>query len=144
MENQRIYVFSEMQKGALTCLKIALIFTLLFSVLFGNEFSIENILISFLISSMYSFGLGFGNGLINVLLDKKWNWLEQTNLRVYFGIIATVLYTVPIVLGINYITFVLLNHMSSSDFFGSRMMLIHVFYIILSLGVSIFMHARGF
>lgn len=144
MENQRIYVFSEMKKGALTCLKIALIFTLVFSVIFGNEFNIENILTSFLISSMYSFGLGFGNGLINVLLDKKWNWLEQTNLRVYFGIVATVLYTVPIVLGINYITFVLLNHMSSSDFFGSRMMLIHVFYIILSLGVSIFMHARGF
>src|SRR6478609_7226280 len=117
MENQRIYVFSEMKKGAISCLKIALIFTLVFSVLFGNEFNVENILISFLISSMYSFGLGFGNGLINVVLDKKWNWLEQTNLRVYFGIIATIVYTIPIGLGINYVTFVFFEKMTLSRFF---------------------------
>ena len=144
MENQRIYVFSEMKKGALTCLKIALIFTLVFSVIFGNEFNFENILTSFLISSMYSFGLGFGNGVINILLDKKWNWLEQTNLRVYFGIVATIVYTVPIVLGINYVTFVFFEKMSPSMFFEPKMILVHLFYIILSLGVSIFMHARSF
>jgi len=144
MENQRIYVFSEMKKGALTCLKIALIFTLVFSVVFGNEFNFENILISFLISAMYSFGLGFGNGVINTLLDKRWNWLEQTNLRVYFGIAATMIYTVPVVLGINYVTFVFYQKMSASEFFGAKMIVIHLFYIILSLGVSVFMHARSF
>jgi len=144
MENQRIHTFSEMKKGALTCLKIALIFTFVSSVLFGNEINFENVASSFLVSSLYAFGLGFGNGLINVLLDKKWDWLEQTNLRVYFGIIATVLYTVPVVLGINYITFVVFEQMNSSEFFGSRMLWIHLFYIILSLGVSVFMHARGF
>jgi hypothetical protein len=144
MESQRIRTFSEMKKGALACLKIALIFTLISSMSFRNEFNFENVLTCFLISSMYSFGLGFGNGFINVLLDKKWDWLEQTNLRVYFGIIATVLYTVPVVLGINYITFVFLNHMNPSDFFGSKMVLIHLFYIILSLGISVFMHARSF
>lgn len=144
MENQRIHTFSEMKKGALACLKIALIFTLISSVLFGNEFNVENVLTSFLVSSMYSFGLGFGNGVINVLLDKKWDWLEQTNLRVYFGIIATVLYTVPVVFGINYITFVFLSHMNPSEFFGSRMLWVHLFYIILSLGISVFMHARSF
>jgi hypothetical protein len=144
MENQRIYVFSEMKKAAITYLKIALVFTVVFSALFGNEFNFENISTSFLISLMYSFGLGFGNGLINVLLDKKWNWLEQTNLRVYFGIVSTILYTVPVVFGINYITFVFFQKMSPSDFFGAKMMLIHMFYIILSLGVSVFMHARGF
>jgi sensor histidine kinase YesM len=144
MENQKIHTFSEMKKGALACLKIALIFTFISSVLFGNEISFKNVLYSFLISSMYSFGLGFGNGSINVLLDKKWDWLEQTNLRVYFGIIATVLYTVPVVLGINYITFVFLSHMNPSEFFGSRMLWVHLFYIILSLGISVFMHARSF
>src|SRR6478609_2565404 len=112
MENERIYVFSELKKGALTCLKIALIFTLVFSVIFGNEFNFENILTSFLISSMYSFGLGFGNGVINILLDKKWNWLEQTNLRVYFGIVVTVLYTVPAVLVVNYVVFVVIQDMA--------------------------------
>jgi len=144
MENQRIYIFSEMKKGALSCLKIALIFTLIFSVLFGDEISFDNVLTCFLISSMYSFGLGFGNGLINNLLDRKWNWLEQTNLRVYFGIIATVLYTVPVVLGINYVTFVIFQKNDPSVFFEPKMILYHLFYIILSLGVSVFMHARSF
>ena len=65
---------------------------------------------------LYSFGLGFGNGFLNVLLDKKWDWLEQTNLRVYYGIIATVLYTVPVVLGINYVTFVVLQDLPLDSF----------------------------
>jgi len=144
MKNQRIYVFSEMKKGALMCLKMALIFTLIFSVIFRSDFSFENLWKTFLVSSMYSFGLGFGNGMINTLLDKKWDWLEQTNMRVYFGIIATVLYTVPTVLGINYVTFIVFQKNDPSVFFSSKMVLIHLFYIILSLGVSVFMHARSF
>ncbi|WP_281228482.1 2TM domain-containing protein [Flavobacterium aquiphilum] len=144
MENQRIYVFSEMKKGALTSLKMALIFTLIFSVIFRNDFSFENLWKTFLVSSMYSFGLGFGNGVINFFLNKKWDWLEQTNMRVYFGIIATVLYTVPAVLGINYVTFIVFQKNDPSVFFSSKMVLIHLFYIILSLGVSVFMHARSF
>lgn len=133
-----------MKKGALTSLKMALIFTLIFSVIFRNDFSFENLWKTFLVSSMYSFGLGFGNGVINVFLNKKWDWLEQTNMRVYFGIIATVLYTVPAVLGINYVTFIVFQKNDPSVFFSSKMVLIHLFYIILSLGVSVFMHARSF
>ncbi len=133
-----------MKKGALTSLKMALIFTLIFSVIFRNDFSFENLWKTFLVSSMYSFGLGFGNGVINFFLNKKWDWLEQTNMRVYFGIIATVLYTVPAVLGINYVTFIVFQKNDPSVFFSSKMVLIHLFYIILSLGVSVFMHARSF
>jgi len=144
MKNQRIHTFSELRKGALTCLKIALIFTLISTVLFGNELSFENISSSFLVSSMYSFGLGFGNGLINVLLDKKWDWLEQTNLRVFFGIIATILYTIPVVLGINYVIFIVFQKIPVTQFFSEKMLWIHLFYIILSLGVSVFIHARSF
>ena len=144
MENKRIKTFTEIRKGALSCLKIAIIFTLIFTVIINQDFNLKNIGFSFLISSLYSFGLGFGNGLINDLLNSKWDWLEQTNLRVYFGIITTVLYTVPIVLAINYVTFVILNKLPLSDFFNPNMVLIHLFYIILSLSVSIFMHARSF
>ncbi|AOW11465.1 histidine kinase [Flavobacterium gilvum] len=139
-----MYVFSEIKKGALMCLKMALIFTLIFSVIFGNEFSFENLWKSFFISSLYCFGLGFGNGVINLLLDKKWDWLEQTNMRVYFGVIAAVLYTVPAVLGVNYLIFIVYQKNDPSVFFSSKMILIHLFYVILSLGVSVFMHARSF
>ena len=142
MENIRIITFTEFNKGFIVCLKISLIFTLVFSVIQMN-FELNNIAITFLISAMYSFGIGLGNGMINVLLDKKWDWLEQTNLRVYFGLITTILYTVPVVLGINYLTFVVFQDLDSSQFFSERMILVHLFYVILSLGVTIFMYARS-
>jgi len=143
MENQRIHTFTELRKGILLCLKIALIFTLIFSLIQLN-FDLKSVLITFCVSALYSFGIGFGNGMINSLLDKKWDWLEQTNLRVYFGIIATILYTVPAVLLIDYLTFVVFQKLNPSEFFNERMIWVHLFYIILSLGVSTFMHARSF
>ena len=143
MENQRIKTFTEFRKGLIICLKISLIFTIVFSVVQLN-FDMNSVFNTFLVSVLYSFGLGFGNGMINVLLDKKWDWLEQTNLRVYFGVITTVLYTIPVVLGINYLIFVVFQDLDPSQFFSDRMIWVHLFYIILSLCVSTFMHARSF
>jgi sensor histidine kinase YesM len=136
--------FSDLKSATISYLKISMIFTVIFSALLGDNFSIKSVLITFSLSCLYSFGLGFGNGFLNNLLDRKWDWLEQTNLRVYYGILATVLYTVPVVLGINYIIFVILQKMSLDQFFSERMVWIHLFYIILSLGVSSFMQARSF
>jgi hypothetical protein len=143
MVNQRIHIFSELRQSVLVCFKIALIFTLVFALIEG-KFDIGVITTTFLVSSVYSFGIGFGIGFINTFLDKKWDWLEQTNLRVYFGIIATIVYTVPVVLGIDYVTFVVFQKLDPSKFFSPRMLWIHLFYIILTLGVSVFMHARSF
>jgi sensor histidine kinase YesM len=143
MENQRNSL-TRLKEGTIVCLKISMIFTILFSVLLGDDFSIKNVLITFSISCLYSFGLGFGNGFLNNLLDRKWDWLEQTNLRVYYGIVATVLYTIPVILGIDYFIFVVLHKLPLDQFFNERMVWIHLFYIILSLGVSVFMQARSF
>ncbi len=143
MENQRVHTFSELKKGGILCLKIALILTLVFCII-NRQYEINSILTTFIISSLYSFGLGFGNGLINNLLDKKWDWLTQTNTRVYLGIVCTVLYTIPIVMIINYLIFVVMQKLPASEFFSDRLIWVHLFYIILSLGVSTFMHARSF
>ena len=143
MENQRIHTFNELKQASVLCFKIALVFTLVFTLIQG-AFNLESIGKTFLVSSIYSYGIGFGVGFINSFLDKKWDWLEQTNLRVYFGIIATILYTVPAVLGIDYLTFVVFQKMDPLAFLSPRMLWIHLFYIILTLGVSIFMHARSF
>ncbi|MGH2666969.1 histidine kinase [Flavobacterium sp.] len=143
MENKKIHTFTELRKGSILCLKISLIFTLVFSLL-EFSFDLKDVCTTFLVSSLYSFGIGFGNGVINVFLDKKWDWLEETNLRVYFGIISTVLYTIPVVLGIDFLTFVVFQKLDPSEFFNGRMIWVHLFYIILSLGVSTFMHARSF
>jgi sensor histidine kinase YesM len=143
MKEKRIHTFMELKKGAFDCLKIALIFTFVFS-LIQKSFEPQNVIITFAVSAMYSFGIGMGLGTINYYLDKKWDWLEQTNLRVYFGIIASIIYVIPIILGIDYLTFVVFQNLNPSDFFNERMIWVHLFYIILSLGVSTFMHARSF
>lgn len=144
MENQQIITFSEFKKGMLACLKISLVVTLIVQLFFNNSYSLINIVTTFGVSFLYSIGLGFGNGLLNNMLDKKWSWLKSTNKRVYAGIIATLLYTIPIVLVLNYIMFVKVQGISESTFFSPNMILIHMFYIILSLGISTFMHARSF
>ncbi|WP_264553859.1 histidine kinase [Flavobacterium sp. N2038] len=136
--------FSDLKSGTIVCFKISMVFTVIFSAFLGDSLNFQNVLLTFLLSSLYSFGLGFGNGFLSVLLDKKWDWLEQTNLRVYYGILVTVLYTVPAVLAINYIVFIVAQKRPVEDFFGERMIWNHVFYIILSLGVSTFMQARSF
>jgi sensor histidine kinase YesM len=136
--------FGNLKSGTVMCFKISMVFTIIFSAFLGADLNIKNVLLTFSLSCLYSFGLGFGNGFLNVLLDRKWDWLEQTNLRVYYGILATVLYTIPAVLGINYIIFVFVQHVPLDKFFSERMIWVHLFYIILSLGVSTFMQARSF
>lgn len=136
--------FAELKSGTIICFKLSMIFTVIFSAFLGDDFNLKNIVLTFVLSSFYSFGLGFGNGFINLLLDKKWDWLEQTNLRVYYGVLVTLLYTVPAVLGINYFLFIVLRKMPLDEFFNQNMLWTHLFYIILSLGVSTFMQARSF
>jgi sensor histidine kinase YesM len=136
--------FGNLRSGTIMCFKISMVFTVIFSAFLGKDLNVENVVLTFFLSCLYSFGLGFGNGFLNVLLDRKWDWLEQTNLRVYYGILVTVLYTVPAVLGINYIIFVIVQDLPLGKFFSERMIWVHLFYIILSLGVSTFMQARSF
>lgn len=137
-------VYADLKSGTIVSFKISMIFTVIFSAFLGSDFNIQNVLITFFISCLYSFLVGFGNGYINVLLDRKWDWLEQTNLRVYYGILVTVLYTVPVVLGINYYIYVILQNVSLEKFFSERMIWTHMFYIMLALAVSTFMQARSF
>lgn len=134
---------ANLKSGFIVSLKITLIFTAFF-ILFNQNFTMKSMGYTFLISAMYSFGLGFGQGLINDLLSERWSWTEQTNIRVWAGIITTILYTVPVVLAINYFTFIVVPGRDSSGFFKGNFLFIHLFYIFLSFGVSAFLHARGF
>ncbi|MFY0631292.1 MAG: 2TM domain-containing protein [Flavobacteriaceae bacterium] len=147
MSTQGVFTIksNELRKGFTLCLKITLFFTLLFGVLMPlPNFSFENLWKSFVISGLFSYGMGFGNGLINNYLSSKWDWITQTNQRVSAGIITTVLYTVPLVLGINYLMIVVWGKGDPANFFVGNNFWRHLFYVILSLGVSTFFHARGF
>ncbi|MEN8966462.1 MAG: 2TM domain-containing protein [Polaribacter sp.] len=143
MTSQEVYTIKSVKNAAILCLKLTIIFGLLFSVIFWQT-TIKGIAWSFIISGMYSFGIGFGNGFINGYLSTKWDWIKHTNQRVWAGIIASVLYTVPIVLMINYVVFVVINNNNSDTFFKGNFFWAHLFYIVLSLAVSAFLHAKGF
>ncbi|QTE23516.1 2TM domain-containing protein [Polaribacter cellanae] len=143
MKNQEVYTVLNIKKGVIICLKITIIFGILFGIVFQQQ-TLVGIAWTFAISGMYSFGIGFGNGFINSYLSKKWDWITQTNQRVWAGIITTILYTVPVVLAIDYVVFVVLNGIDSSNFFKGQFLWAHLFYILLSLGISTFLHARGF
>jgi two-component system LytT family sensor kinase len=129
--------------GFILYVKITLIFALLFTLL-NQNFSLIAIGYCILISAMYSFGLGFMQGILNDYLSKKWDWVENTNSRIWVGIFATVIYTVPAVLFINYMNFIVISGNNPDDFFEGNYIWEHIFYIILSFGVSAFLHARSF
>jgi two-component system LytT family sensor kinase len=133
----------QFKEGVIDCLKMTLIFALLFT-LINQNFSLKAIGYTLLISAMYSFGLGFIQGVINDSLSNKWDWIEHTNTRIWAGIVTTVLYTVPAVLFIDYVNFIVISGHNIDRFFSGRYLWQHVFYIILSFGISAFIHARGF
>ena len=133
----------QFKEGVIVSLKITFIFALLFT-LINQNFSFKAIGYTLLISAMYSFGLGFIQGIINDSLSNKWDWIEHTNTRIWAGIVTTVLYTVPVVLLIDYVNFIVISGYNVDRFFSGRFLWQHVFYIILSFGISAFIHARGF
>ena len=133
----------QFKEGVIVSLKITLIFALLFT-LINQNFSFKAIGYTLLISAMYSFGLGFAQGIINDSLSNKWDWIEHTNTRIWAGIVTTVFYTIPVVLGINYVIWIVIGGADVAMFFSGSSLFIHLFYIIISFGVSSFLHAKAF
>ncbi|MGB1042567.1 MAG: 2TM domain-containing protein [Tenacibaculum sp.] len=139
-----IFSAKDLKKGFILALKITLIFGLFFYIIGGGKYTVKGFFISMGISALYSFGLGFGQGVLNDYLSSKWDWVTQTNQRVWGGIIGTVLYTIPAIFLIHYVLFVKLQGYNMDTFFKFPMLWTHMFWIIFSFGVSAFLHARGF
>lgn len=133
----------KIKKDVILCVKLTVVFGVLF-VIINQQFTIKGVGIVFLFSAMYSFGLGLGNGIINEYLNTKWSWVEETNQRLTAGIVATIFYTVIIVLLVHYVQYVLILGNSSNDFFFGDLYLVHVFTILGALAIAVFFHARGF
>ncbi len=140
---KEIYEIDTLKSGVVMCLKITLILGVLSTIAF-QQTTFSGVLISFGITAMYSFGLGLGNGILNRWMSKKWDWVSQTNERIIAGIVGTLIYTVVIVLIIDYVQIIVINNNDPSVFFSERANWTHLFIIILSLLVATFLHARDF
>ncbi|MCZ4693741.1 sensor histidine kinase [Ancylomarina euxinus] len=98
---------------------------------------------SIIVSAMYCFGLAMGCSVISTLLDWKFNWHLQGKKRLVWGIIITIIYVVTVVLLIDYYLLVKLQKLPYEQFFKGRFLWMHLFYIVLSLGIATFFHAKG-
>ena len=106
--------------------------------------TLEKFFLDFCISALYIYTIGFSQMLLNNFLSQRWDWISQTYERVTFGIIFTILVSVASVLLCNYINFILIQKMPVEVFWTEKMWWIHIFNILISLGVSAFLHARSF
>ncbi|WP_341221225.1 2TM domain-containing protein [Polaribacter atrinae] len=143
MKTSNTNIYKKIKTDFIVCTKLTVVFGVIFIVI-NQQFGLKGIGFTFLISGMYSFTLGLGNGIINEYLNTKWDWVKETNKRVWSGIIATVIYTVIAVLIIHYIQYILLFGNSVENFFKGYLVWVHLFAIIFSLGVAAFLHAKGF
>ncbi len=135
--------FKSLKKDVLICLKLMIIFGIFFTII-NQQFTLKGAGLVFLISAMYSFTLGLGNGMINDYLNTKWDWVEETNQRVWAGVISTIVYTVIAVLAIHYVQYIILFGNDPSVFFTRNLVFAHLLGIIISLGIAAFFHAKGF
>jgi sensor histidine kinase YesM len=143
MKTSNTNIYKKIKTDFIVCTKLSVVFGVIFMVI-NQQFGLKGIGFTFLISGMYSFTLGLGNGIINEYLNTKWDWVKETNKRVWSGIIATVIYTVIAVLIIHYIQYILLFGHKIENFFKGTLVWVHLFAIIFSLGVAAFLHAKGF
>lgn len=118
----------------------SIVITLLFML---NRLNWHIFYATIVVSAMYCFGLAMGCSVISTLLDWKFNWHTQGKKRLVWGIVITVIYVVIAVLLIDYYLLVKLKGLPYEHFFKGRYLWMHLFYIILSLGIATFFHAKG-
>lgn len=143
MKTSNSKIFKTIQSDFWMCVKLTIIFGVVFTII-NQQFTLKGAGMVFLISAMYSFTLGLGNGIVNHYLNTKWDWVKQTNQRVWAGVIGTIAYTIIAVLGIHYVVYIVLLNSSSETFFTGNLLYAHLFAIVISLGIAAFFHAKGF
>lgn len=118
---------------------------LFFFIFFSGERSFYSFAMSIMIASMYTFIMGVGNGFFNDYLNKKYSWSHQTKIRTTLGIIGTIVINFILVYLCNYINFVLIQKVATTDgFFSGKYNLANWFMINFALMISAVLHAKGF
>lgn len=132
------------RKDFYNILTISLGAGLFFFTFFDSEKTVQNFFFTLGISLFYTVVLSTGNHQINTFLNRKFSWVENTRERTIFGIFATVLGNVVMVLFCNYIVFIVIKNEDSSEFFSDTMNFVNWFMINFALMISAILHAKGF
>lgn len=113
-------------------------------IFFTPEKTFQMYVLNMAIAAMYSFTIALGNGLINDYLSSKYSWVEETRKRTILGVISTVLVNVVLVLGCNYINYILFQKQDPARFFSGVMGFSNWLTINVALFISAILHAKGF
>ncbi len=132
------------RKDFYNILTISLGAGLFFFTFFDSEKTVQNFLFTLGVSLFYTVMISTANHLINSFLNRKFSWVDHTRQRTIFGIIATVLGNVILVLLCNYIVFIVIKNEDSAEFFSDTMNLVNWFMINFALMISAMLHAKGF
>lgn len=133
------------RKEIITLFWVSLIVSMFFFFAFTSEKSIESFVLTILISLLYTVALGGGNGFLNSFLNKRFPWSEETTKRAVISIISIVIANIVLVYLCNYINFVLIQKVSTTEeFFSGKYNLANWFTINIALLISAFLHAKGF
>ena len=139
----RIGYAKQIKKEFLLTLKIILILTVILFIIV-RDYTLRGFFLTLTRTALYTFILAFGQGVLNNFITSKWDWVKQTNKRVWAGIISIVLYTIPAILLIHYILFVKVDGLPEERFFDQQFIWVHLFWMLFSFAVSSFLHAREF
>jgi two-component system LytT family sensor kinase len=143
MKTSNTNILKKLKTDFIVCTKLTFVLGFVF-ILINQEFTVKGVSLTLLISAMYSFTLGFGNGMINEYLNSKWDWVKETNKRVWIGVFTTAIYTGIAVLIIHYVQYIIFFGHKIENFFSGHLFWVHLFAFIFSLGVAAFFHAKSF
>lgn len=132
------------QRFLLILILASLFTTVIFMMIYSSSANLKTFAAFFLTSLSYALPIGLANGYANEILDKRYSWVTETNKRLIWGIIVTVLINVLVVFGRNYVDFVLIQKASVDEFFGDRTLKYSFMVLGVALFISLFLHARGF
>lgn len=132
------------KKYAFVLLIISIVITLFNMFLFSENWTLANFANMFLWCLMYTSILGFGNALGAEYLNNKFDWYYQTSIRVFIGIVFTVLYSFLGAFVIMYVMLVVFDDYSFSELLSIRALSQYVLTTKISVFISLFFHLRGF
>lgn len=128
----------------LICCIISVITGAIFFFIYAQHPGWKNLMIFILTAASYTFPIAFANGWLNDFLDRKYSWTEDTRRRLLWGITVTLLVNAFVVLGRNYLDFVVIQGLAPQKFFPGKVGRYHLAVLAVALFVSVILHARGF
>lgn len=128
----------------ITLVIIAILFPLSFVVFNPEDSSWEGFFNYLLWSMQYTLLLGFGNGYLSDRLNKKFSWMKQLKMRIFTGVIVTIVYSFFVAVFIAWIMLVLRRGLPFEILWGDRSISGYIEIIKWSLIISLVFHLRGF